>query len=85
MTLNIYRSLNEITKYIDDNLEDDIDYNVLAKVLGVNVYTMQRVFTLIVGISLSEYDIEYRCNTGDDTCEICTSGLDGFGGLCFLY
>ena len=43
ITLNIYRSLNEITKYIDDNLDDNIDYNVLAKFLGVNVYTMQKV------------------------------------------
>ena len=52
--MNIYRSLNEITKYIDDNLDDNIDYNVLAKFLGVNVYTMQRLFTMIAGISLAE-------------------------------
>ena len=53
--MNIYKNLNEITKYIDDNLENKIDYEVLAKILGVNVYTMQRLFTMIAGISLSEY------------------------------
>lgn len=53
--LNIYKSLNEITKYIDENLEEEINYEVLAKVLGVNVYTMQRLFTMIAGISLAEY------------------------------
>lgn len=53
--MNIYKSLNEITKYIDDNLEEKIDYGVLAKMLGVNAYTLQRLFSLITGISLSDY------------------------------
>ena len=53
--MNIYKSLNEITEYIDNNLEEEISYEVLAKMLGVNVYTMQRLFTMIAGISLSEY------------------------------
>lgn len=44
-----------MTKYIDDNLEEKIDYEYLAKFLGVNVYTLQRLFTMIAGISLSEY------------------------------
>ena len=53
--MNIYKSLNEITLYIDNNLEEEISYDVLAKMLGVNVYTMQRLFTMIAGISISEY------------------------------
>ena len=53
--MNIYKSLNEITKYIDKNLEEEINYNNLAKMLGVNVYTMQRLFTMIAGISISDY------------------------------
>ena len=53
--LNIYRNLNNITEYIDENLEEKINYGVLAKMLGVNVYTMYRLFTMIAGISLSEY------------------------------
>jgi AraC family transcriptional regulator len=53
--LNIYKSLNEITAYIDKNLEEKISYEVLAKMLGVNVYTMQKLFAMIAGISLSEY------------------------------
>lgn len=53
--MNIYKSLNEITKYIDNNLEEEISYEILAKMLGVNIYTMQRLFTMIAGISLSEY------------------------------
>lgn len=53
--MNIYKSLNEITEYIDKNLEEEISYEVLAKMLGVNIYTMQRLFTMIAGISLSKY------------------------------
>lgn len=65
--MNIYKSLNDITKYIDDNLEEEIDYNVLAKMLGVNVYTMKRMFSLIVGVTLSDYIRKRRLsNAGYD-------------------
>lgn len=53
--MNIYKSLNEVTQYIDQNLSEEINYDVLAKMLGVNTYTMQRLFTMIAGVSLSEY------------------------------
>ena len=39
--MNIYKSLNEVTQYIDQNLSEEINYDVLAKMLGVNTYTMQ--------------------------------------------
>lgn len=55
INLNIYKALNEITNYIDEHLEDAIDYNILAKKMGVNVYTMQRIFSLLVGCTLAEY------------------------------
>lgn len=65
--MNIYNSLNEITKYIDNNLDEKINYEVLSKFLGVNTYTMQRLFTLIAGISLSEYIRKRRLsNAGFD-------------------
>ncbi len=68
--MNIYKSLNAITKYIDDNLEEDIDYETLAKFLGVNVYTMQRLFSMIAGIPLSEYIRKRRLsNAGFDLYE----------------
>lgn len=65
--MNIYKNLNEITKYIDENLEEEINYEVLAKFLGVNVYTMQRLFAMIAGISLAEYIRKRRLsNAGFD-------------------
>ncbi len=53
--MNIYQKINEITAYIDDHLEEKIDYTVLAKMMGVNSYTMQRIFSLLTNINLSEY------------------------------
>ena len=53
--MNIYQKLNQITNYIEDNLENKIDYNILSKMLGVNTYTMNRLFTMLANISLSDY------------------------------
>lgn len=65
--MNIYKGLNEITNYIENNLENDINYDAFAKILGVNTYTAQRLFTMITGISLSEYIRKRRLsNAGYD-------------------
>lgn len=53
--MNIYKVLNEITKYIDDNLDGKIDYDLLAKIAGVNIYTLQKIFSLLTNVSLAEY------------------------------
>ena len=67
VNLNIYKTLNDITKYIDEHLEEKIDYTVLAKMMGINVYTMQRIFSLITGISVAEYIRKRRLsNAGFD-------------------
>lgn len=68
--MNIYKCLNEITNYIDNNLEEIIDYEVLARMLGVNTYTLQRLFSMISGISISEYIRKRRLsNAGYDLYE----------------
>lgn len=53
--MNIYKCLNDITKYIDEHLEEKIDYDKLSKFMGVNSYTMQRVFAMLCNIPLGEY------------------------------
>ena len=75
--MNIYKCLNQITKYIDDNLENEIDYDVLAKIMGVNSYTMQKIFSLISGISLAEYIRKRRLsNAGYDLYETNAKVMD---------
>lgn len=53
--MNIYKSLNEMINYIEKNLENEIEYAKLAKILGVNEYTMKSIFSLICDVSISEY------------------------------
>ncbi len=53
--MNIYKELNGIIEYIEENLENEIKYEELARRLGVNEYTMQRLFSLLCNISIAEY------------------------------
>lgn len=53
--MNIYQILNEITEYIDNHLDEKIEYLKLSKMMGVNEYTMRRIFSLLTNQSLSEY------------------------------
>lgn len=53
--MNIYVELNKIIEYIENHLEEKIDYKELSKMIGVNEYTFQRIFSLISNVSISEY------------------------------
>lgn len=53
--MNIYKALNDMILYIEDHLDDIIEYRVLANILGVNEYTMKNLFQLLCNISLSDY------------------------------
>lgn len=50
-----FEYLNQMIKYIEDNLTEDIEYKKLAKIVGVSEYNLQRIFTFLTNISLSEY------------------------------
>jgi len=59
--------LNEITQYIEDHLDQEIDEKVLAAMLGVNVYTMKSLFNLMCDMPLLEYIRKRRLsNAGCD-------------------
>lgn len=65
--MNIYKALNQMLEYIDQNLEEKIDYEKLSKFLGVNSYTMQRIFSLLSNISIAEYIRKRRLSSaGED-------------------
>lgn len=53
--MNYYDSLNTLIDTIEKELEKEIDYNELAKVIGTSAYTMQRIFTFLTGITVTEY------------------------------
>lgn len=50
-----YDNLNEMIKYIEDNLENDICMNKLANIVGISANSLQRIFAFMSGISISEY------------------------------
>lgn len=53
--MNIYIQLNKIIEYIEEHLEEKIEYKDLSKMIGVNEYTFQKIFSLISNVSISEY------------------------------
>lgn len=53
--MDIYKNLNDMIEFIEDNLKDNVDYKKLAKIVGVNEYTIGRIFPVLFGITLGEY------------------------------
>ncbi len=53
--MNIYTSLNKVITYIEENLEEEINYNKLSQLMATNEYTMKKVFQLISNISVTDY------------------------------
>ena len=45
----------ELIEYIEDNLCEDINYKKLSQILGVNEYTMHRIFLFVTNYTLAEY------------------------------
>lgn len=68
--MSIYKALNEMLEYIEDNLDNEIKYNELAKILGINESTLQRFFSVLCNISLSDYIRKRRLsNAGQELIE----------------
>ena len=53
--MDSYNDLNRLIEEIENNLKNEIDYQQLAKILGTSTYTMQRIFTFLTGITITEY------------------------------
>ncbi len=53
--MNLYHSLNLVLDYIEEHLDEKIDYKILAGMLLTNEYTMQRLFSLLTNMTLTEY------------------------------
>jgi len=47
--------MTEVIDYIEANIADEIDLSVMAKIVCCDVYQFGRIFSYVVGISLSEY------------------------------
>lgn len=53
--------------YIETHLEEKIEDSVLARILGVNVYTMRQIFSFVFGMTVRDYIRKRRLsNAGVD-------------------
>ena len=50
-----FEYLNQMVKYIEENLTENIEYKKLAQIVGVSEYNLQRIFVFLTNISLAEY------------------------------
>lgn len=50
-----FEYLNQMVKYIEENLTRNIEYKKLAKIVGVSEYNLQRIFVFLTNMSLAEY------------------------------
>ena len=49
------KKFNDLIKYIEDNLCEEISYKKMSKILGVNEYTMHRIFLFVTNYTLADY------------------------------
>jgi len=47
--------MNNVVKYIEENLTENIDYDFLCKIVGCSRYEFSRIFSFMTGMSISEY------------------------------
>lgn len=56
-------SLNQVIEYIEEHLDEDIDYAKIARIACSSQYHFQRMFVFVTGIPLSEYIRRRRLTT----------------------
>jgi len=52
---NGIRKIEEVIDYIESNITDELDYNLLASKMSLSVYEFRRIFSFIVDCPVSEY------------------------------
>ncbi len=75
--MDFYNNLNEMINYIEDNLENEIDYKKLALIVGVSEFLLPRLFSIISNVSLTEYIRKRRLTlAGKDLVQLNMKVLD---------
>lgn len=47
--------LNKMIKYIENNLDSEIDYNELSKITMTNIFILERIFMFLTNMTIAEY------------------------------
>lgn len=49
------KGMNSVITYIEENLTESIPYESLSRIVGCSVYEFSRIFSFMIGVSISEY------------------------------
>ena len=52
---NGLKKIDEVIDYIESNITNDLDYNLMAAKMNLSVYEFRRIFSFVVGCPISEY------------------------------
>lgn len=53
--MDLVNNMNKVVDYIEDNLTDEIDKEILARLAMCSSYHLSRMFPFVTGITLSDY------------------------------
>jgi AraC family transcriptional regulator len=53
--MDLLKNMNDAMKYIEENLTDEIDFKMVARLAHCSEYHFKRMFSFLAGIPLSEY------------------------------
>jgi AraC family transcriptional regulator len=53
--MDVLKNMNTAMKYIEENLTNEIDFKVVARLAHCSEYHFKRMFSFLAGITLSEY------------------------------
>ena len=53
--MDFMKRISEVINYIEEHIVEDFDFNELEKIVCCNAYQFGRIFSYVVGISLTEY------------------------------
>lgn len=53
--MDINTVFNNVINYIEKNIRNDINYEEMAKMMGISVFHFQRLFSFLTGIPIAEY------------------------------
>ena len=49
-----YECLNKMIKYIEDNLDNEIDLDYLSTITNVNLFILERIFMFLTNMTIIE-------------------------------
>ena len=53
--MDMINNFNKAMKYIDQNLENEVDFKKVSRIAGVSEFHFRKIFSYLSGMTLSSY------------------------------